>query len=123
MTLVVIPLVTERQRAHNEGKLTPFEQDLKIARTSGFVQMAAVNGPHRCRIYRRQSEDGYQNELHEWSEACDKIHTQHLIAITEHLPEHIPAVATGANAGDVRCETCPVMPEMPNKPIRPYERF
>lgn len=116
-------MASEREKLHNEGKLTPFEEELKVARAAGFVQRAAVSGSHRCRIYERQSEDGYQNELHDWSEACDAIHTEHLIAITEHLPEHIPAVATGANAGEVRCETCPVMPEMPRKPIRPYERF
>jgi len=112
-----------RQELHREGYPTAHEIDLAVARKADLNPRQAVAGPHRCRIYEPQSEDAYQNELHEWSEACDAIHMAGLEAIAAHLPEHISAVSTGPNAGTVRCETCPEIGEMPAKPMRPYERF
>jgi len=68
------------------------------------------------------SGDHWQTKQIAWQEECDVVFRAFDDAVAEHLPIHIPAVASGPNAGEPRCETCPTKPDLPIKPIKPYER-
>lgn len=66
--------------------------------------------------------DHWQNKQLEWQEACDVIMAAFDVAVAEHFPYHIPAVASGPNMGTPRCDDCPEKPVLPEKPVQPFER-